>query len=100
MESISFLFFVAHLNVCDPQGGGVEAKIGVAFFPQIIHGLIGFFHDFHHPFWGFSPYFGNTQLVNVTFFWIFVCSIGFLNEVLMPPRSVFRKKPFFSGFVW
>ena len=23
--------------------------------PQIIHGLIGVFHYFHHPFWGFSP---------------------------------------------
>ena len=31
-------------------------------FHQIIHGLIGFFHDFHHPFWG-TLIFGNIHIV-------------------------------------
>jgi len=30
---------------------GVSQKIGF-FSPHIIHGLIRFFHYFHHPFWG------------------------------------------------
>jgi len=33
------------------------------FSPHIIPFLLGVFHDFHHPFWGFSPHFWfNTQM--------------------------------------
>ena len=32
-------------------------------FPQIIHLFIGFFHDFHHPFGGYStPIFGKIHI--------------------------------------
>ena len=37
----------------------VFPKIGV-FTRQIIH-FNKVFHYFHHPFWGFSPIFGNTH---------------------------------------
>ena len=37
---------------------GVSKNSG--FSPQIIH-LHRDFHDFHHPFWGFPPIFGNTH---------------------------------------
>ena len=33
----------------------------VGFPPQIIH-FNRVFHDFHHPFWGPTPIFGNTRL--------------------------------------
>ena len=40
---------------CQPKNMGVSQNSG--FSPQIIHILIGFFHYFHHPFWGKIPYF-------------------------------------------
>ena len=40
---------------------GVEQKIGF-FTPQIIH-FNRVFHYFHHPFWVFSPIFGNTHIM-------------------------------------
>ena len=50
---------------------GVEPKIGGKTL-QIIH-FNRVFHYFHHPFWGFSPYFWfNTQMT----FWKFPACFG------------------------
>ena len=38
----------------------------LGFSPQIIPCLIGFFHDFHHPFWGKIPYFWKWPLYSKT----------------------------------
>ena len=39
---------------------GVSKNRGTGY-PQIIH-VNRVFHYFHHPFWWFSPSFGNTQM--------------------------------------
>ena len=48
---------------------GVEPKIGVGVkAPQIIPFVHRVFHDFHHPFWGFSPYFWKHPYVTSQIF--------------------------------
>ena len=58
-----FLTSIIKLDVSENSG----------FSPQIIH-FNRVFHYFHHPFWGPTPIFGNTQLKSqqiggMTFFW-------------------------------
>ena len=53
----SFAWIILKTILClvlDSQGFGCFQKYGKT--PQIIH-LNRVFHYFHHPFWGFSPYF-------------------------------------------
>ena len=51
--------FTAHetINLLQPTSPPLWVFPKIMGFPQIIHGLIGVFHDFHPPFWGKIPYF-------------------------------------------
>ncbi len=84
---------------------GVEPRIGVAYPPNhpFVHRV---FHYFHHPFWGFSPYFWfNTQIAfvqiakwfgNLAFFDF---KDGKLLMKLVMSYMWAMKKPYYMGIV-
>ena len=65
---------------------GGPPKIGG--FPPKSSILIGVFHYFHHPFWGFSPYFWfNTHMGWL----VFLSSFSVINRMTF--RNMFKSDP-------